>query len=63
MMSEIQIMWKIAFTAIFVSWVFISGCKAFDFEPSFRVKSIAVGLFLAGAILGLISVIAYVWSL
>lgn len=62
-MNEIQIMLKLSFAAVFMSWVFIGGCKAFDFEPSFRVKSVAVGVFLSGAILGVISVVAYVWSL
>ena len=63
MMSEIQIMGKIAFTAIFASWVFMAGCRAFDFEPSFRVKSVAVAVLLSGVTLGVLSIIAYVWSL
>ena len=52
MMSEIQIMGKIAFTAIFAALVFIAGCRTFDFEPSFRVKSVAVAVLLAGATIG-----------
>jgi hypothetical protein len=62
-MELIQIAAKVAFTMVLLSWFFISMCKFASKEPSDLVKGMTVFIFIAGLVIGIITIICFAWSI